>query len=114
MSGKPIGQCPNPEQFAKWWRGKANRNMETAPGPLRATNFCVTEEDINARFKLVDRSFTKGDVLGKVKACGIPCYALPEEGPPDAASGDQGSVRIGWSPIRIGVDKGTPAALDSQ
>ena len=104
MSGKPIGQCPNPEQFAKWWRGKANRNMATAPGPLRATNFCVTEEDINARFKLVDRSFTKGDVLGKVQQCGIPCYAVPEEG--------DGPVKIGWSPKE--VDKGATAALDSQ
>ena len=90
MSKKPIASCPNPAEFSKWWRNRANRNAEAlseAGKALRAHNFSVTEEQANSRFKLLARNFKPGEVLDKLRECGVPCYDMVP-----------GELRLGWSP----------------
>ena len=90
MSKKPIGSCPIPREFVRWWRNRANQNAEAlseAGKALRSHNFSVTEEQVNARFKLRPRSFKAGEVLAKLQECSIPCYDMKS-----------GELKLGWSP----------------
>lgn len=90
MSKRPTASCPNPQEFVKWWRNRANHNadeLSDAGKPMRAYNFTVTEEQVNSRFKLLPASFKPGQLLAKLQDCGIPCYDMkPEE------------FMLGWSP----------------
>ena len=90
MSKKPIASCPNPAEFSKWWRNRANRNAEElsdAGKAMRAVNYTVTEEQVNSRFKLVPNDFKPGAVLAKLQACAIPCVDLTP-----------GALRLAWNP----------------
>ena len=102
MSKKPIASCPNPQEFTKWWRNRANRNadeLSDAGKPMRSYNFTVTEEQVNSRFKLVANP-KPGEVLAKLQDCGIPCYDMkPDE------------FMLGWSPKEF--DKLKNKAIES-
>ena len=90
MSKRPIASCPNPTEFSKWWRNRANRNAEElseAGRALRAVNYTVTEEEVNRRFSLVPSSFKAGQVLAKLQECGVPCVDLTP-----------GAFRLAWNP----------------
>ena len=90
MSKKAIASCPNPAAFSKWWRNRANRNAEDladAGRALRASNYTVTEQQVNSRFKVVSGNPKPGEVLAKLQDCGIPCYDM-----------NLGEFKLGWSP----------------
>ena len=103
MNKNPIASCPNPQEFARWWRNRASRNAEKlseAGKPLRAYNYTVSEDEINTRFKLLPRGFKAGEVLAKLQACEIPCYDMKP-----------GELRLGWSPKEF--DKVKNASVQS-
>ena len=90
MSKKPIASCPNPAEFSKWWRNRANHNAEElseAGRALRAVNYTVSEEEVNRRFNLVPSNFKAGQVLTKLQECGVPCVDLTP-----------GAFRLAWNP----------------
>lgn len=90
MSKKPIASCPNPAEFSKWWRNRANRNAEEladAGKAMRAVNYTVTEEQVNRRFNLLPSGFKAGQVLTKLQECGVPCVDLTP-----------GALRLAWNP----------------
>ena len=90
MSKKPIASCPNPQEFSRWWRNRANRNaddLSEAGKPMRSHNYSVTEEQVNSRFKLLPKTFEPGQVLAQLHECGIPCYDMKP-----------GELLLGWSP----------------
>ena len=103
MSKKPIASCPNPQEFTKWWRNRANRNadeLSDAGKPMRSYNFTVSEEQVNSRFGLLPATFKPGQVLAKLQDCGIPCYDMkPDE------------LMLGWSPKQF--DKLKSAQVES-
>ena len=102
MSKKPIASCPNPQEFVRWWRNRANRNADAlsdAGKPMRSYNFTVTEEQVNSRFKLVVTP-KPGEVLAKLQGCGISCYDMkPNE------------LKLGWNPKAF--DKSKTQSLES-
>ena len=90
MRKKPIASCPNPAEFSKWWRNRANQNAEQlsdAGKAMRAVNYTVTEEQVNRRFNLFPSSFKPGQILTKLQECGVPCVDLTP-----------GALRLAWNP----------------
>ena len=100
MSKIPVGTCPNPREFEKFWRSRANKNAEALQEqgrPLRAINFTVTEDQANRRFHLAPSGFKPGEVLARLQACNIPCV--------DAKPGD---YLLAWNPKAFDLSKPTP------
>ena len=103
MSKNPTSNCPNPQEFTKWWRNRANHNadeLSESGKPMRSYNFTVTEEQVNGRFRVLPARFKPGQVLAKLQACGIPCYDMKP-----------GELMLGWSPKEF--DKLKSAQVES-
>ena len=68
--------CPEPRAFTRWYKGRVKSNLSQLAGSGKSLRegFCVTEAQVNRRFKL-RKDFEPGDIVKKLQACGIPAQS---------------------------------------
>lgn len=73
MAKPPIGQCPLPKEFLRWYRRQLGTNLghiRQNGGSVR-TGMIATEGQANRKFRLVKKGWEGGEVIEKLLECGV-------------------------------------------